>query len=174
MSQIDPGRFTRAAIHNEVGEVELRLSAAGNWQLHIRGKNEREWRLACSGDLEGGAIAPQPTLPREPVRLGKLLLDVEARRALVGDRQLRLPALEFELLATLASQPNRVFSKSELMRGIWGCEALRSTRTLDCHASRLRVKLRRAGAGEMVVNCWGVGYRLVEGVKPAAGKARAA
>jgi hypothetical protein len=36
MTQIDPGRFTKAAIHNEAGEVEVRLSAAGNWQLHIR------------------------------------------------------------------------------------------------------------------------------------------
>jgi DNA-binding response OmpR family regulator len=175
MSKIEPGRITRAAIHNEAGEAELRLTAAGNWQLYVRAPREREWRLACSGGFEeGSAIAPQATSPCEPVRLGKLLLDTEARRALVGDAEVRLGAREFELLAALASQPNRVFTKEELLRDVWDFKSLGRTRTVDSHASRLRIKLREAGAGEMVVNCWGVGYRLTDGVELAPASARRA
>jgi DNA-binding response OmpR family regulator len=167
MTHLDPGRFTRATIHSEAGEAELRLSAAGNWQLHIRASEEREWRLACSGDLEAGAIAPPPP-PREPLRLGKLLLDTEARRVLIDEKEVRLAAREFELLATLASQPNRVFTKEELLRDLWDFQGVGRTRTLDSHASRLRNKLRRAGADGFVRTCHGVGYRLWEGVELAA------
>ena len=54
-----------------------------------------------------------------------------------------------------------MFSKEELLRDVWGFRSLGSTRTLDSHASRLRRKLDPE-AGRFVVNCWGVGYRLVE------------
>lgn len=174
MTEVDPGRFTRAAIHCEAGEAELRLSAAGSWQLNLRAAGEREWRLACSGGFDGAAIAPGATPHREPVRLGKLLIDTEARRAFVGEAEVGFRAREFELLAMLASEPNRVFTKQELMRRVWGCEALPSSRTLDSHASRLRVALRRAGAEGLVVNCHGVGYKLWNGAELAAAQSRAA
>jgi DNA-binding response OmpR family regulator len=54
-----------------------------------------------------------------------------------------------------------VFTKEELLRGVWDFRSLGRTRTLDSHASRLRRKLRLAGAGACVVNVWGVGYRLL-------------
>jgi DNA-binding response OmpR family regulator len=174
MTPIEPGRFTRAAIHNDAGEVELRLSAQGNWQLSVRGTDDRDWRLACSGDLKGGAVAPPALPPRKPVRLGNLLIDTESRRVLVKDAELALNAREFELLAQLASQPNRVFTKQELLRGIWGYSGLERTRTLDTHASRLRVKLRKAGAAGLIVNCPSVGYKLWSGVELASAKSRAA
>jgi DNA-binding response OmpR family regulator len=61
----------------------------------------------------------------------------------------------------LASEPERVFTKEQLLREVWGYMSLGRTRTLDSHASRLRRKLRQAGAGPCVVNIWGVGYRLL-------------
>ena len=67
---------------------------------------------------------------------------------------------EFELLARLASAPQRVFTKDELLRDVWGYRSSARTRTLDSHASRLRRKLASAGAGRCIVNVWGVGYRL--------------
>jgi DNA-binding response OmpR family regulator len=160
MSPAVPGRLTRAAIHCDAGELELRLGARGNWQLKLRADGERDWRLACSGDLSGGEVAPQPEPDMEPVRFGRLLLDPAARQVRIDDASLELRAREFELLTTLASQPERVFTKAELMRRIWGCEVLRSCRTLDTHASRLRNRLRRAGADGFVINCHGVGYKL--------------
>ena len=76
-------------------------------------------------------------------------------------RPVRLAQKEYELLLTLAREPDRVFTKAELLRDVWGYRVPGRTRTLDSHASRLRRKLREAGGGaELVDNVWGVGYRL--------------
>jgi DNA-binding response OmpR family regulator len=62
----------------------------------------------------------------------------------------------------LASEPTQVFAKEELLEEVWGFRSPSRTRTLDSHASRLRRKLDPEH-GRYVVNCWGVGYRLIEG-----------
>jgi DNA-binding response OmpR family regulator len=73
-----------------------------------------------------------------------------------------LSAKEYELLVALATEPERVFRKEELLRDVWGFRSLGRTRTLDSHASRLRRKLAAVGdEGRYVLNVWGVGYRLV-------------
>ena len=77
--------------------------------------------------------------------------------------RVELSAKEFALLRALAAEPTRVFTKDELLRGVWGFRATGATRTLDSHACRLRKKLGVQG-DQLVVNVWGVGYRLVDGV----------
>ncbi|MQA76258.1 MAG: hypothetical protein GEU88_18325 [Solirubrobacterales bacterium] len=72
---------------------------------------------------------------------------------------------EFSLLRTLAGEPTRVFTKEELLRDVWGYRSLGRTRTLDSHASRLRRKLDPE-SGRYVINCWGVGYRLIDTAEP--------
>lgn len=167
---IDLGRLTKAAIHCEAGELEVKLSAQGNWQLSIRGKDDRDWRLACSGDLDGGALAP-PAPPRRepvqpPVRLGSLFVDTEGRRALVDEVEVHLLSREFELLAMLASEPNRVFTVEQIQREAFEYgNFVPATRTVATHACRLRGKLREAGGEGLVVNCHGVGYKLWHGVE---------
>ena len=94
------------------------------------------------------------------MRVGLLSIDPATREVKVGDRDVELANKEFELLRTLASEPQRVFTKDELLRDIWGFESPGRTRTLDSHASRLRRKLDPE-RGMYVINCWGVGYRLV-------------
>ena len=94
---------------------------------------------------------------------GPLVVDHRARQVRVGDTAVRLSGREFELAAKLASDPKRVFTKTELLRDVWGIRTVGiRTRTVDSHASRLRRKLEAAGARDVVVNEWGVGYRLVE------------
>jgi DNA-binding response OmpR family regulator len=93
---------------------------------------------------------------------GDLVVDRRTRRVSVGDAMLTLSAKEFELLARLASEPHRVFTKEELLREVWGFRALGRTRTLESHASRLRKKLRVGEEDRYIVNVWGVGYRLLE------------
>jgi DNA-binding response OmpR family regulator len=100
--------------------------------------------------------------PRDRLEAGAIAVDLATRRVRVGGCSLTLPAKEYELLAKLATDPDRVFTKEQLLREVWGYRSLGRTRTLDSHASRLRRKLRRAGAGDCVVNVWGVGYRLLE------------
>jgi DNA-binding response OmpR family regulator len=97
-----------------------------------------------------------------PRRVGDLFIDPSRRHVRVGDREVALANKEFTLLRALATDPHRVFTKEELLRDVWGFRSMGRTRTLDSHASRLRRKLDPE-AGRYVVNCWGVGYRLLDG-----------
>ena len=93
---------------------------------------------------------------------GDLELDRPTRRVNVRGTAVFLSAKEFELVAKLASEPYRVFTKEELLREVWGYRALGRTRTLESHASRVRKKLCLAPEDRFVVNVWGVGYRMLE------------
>lgn len=96
------------------------------------------------------------------LRIGPLEVDPLSRQVQLDGRPIHLSKKEFALLRALAEDPTRVFTREELLRGVWGYRALGATRTLDSHASRLRKKLSGAGDG-FVVNVWGVGYRLIDG-----------
>jgi len=109
------------------------------------------------------ALLRRSTTPSAEVLIaGELVVDRRTRRVSVRDTMVALSAKEFELLAWLASEPCRVFTKEELLREVWGFRALGRTRTLESHASRLRKKLRLIDDDHFVVNVWGVGYRLLE------------
>jgi len=97
-----------------------------------------------------------------PCRVGALEVDPLRRHVALGGREISLAKKEFGLLRVLASEPTRVFAKEELLEEVWGFRSPTRTRTLDSHASRLRRKLDPVH-GRYVVNCWGVGYRLIEG-----------
>jgi DNA-binding response OmpR family regulator len=97
-----------------------------------------------------------------PCRVGELVIDTARREVRVGERRVDLAAKEFALLRALAAEPTRVFTKHELLRDVWGFRSEGRTRTLDSHASRLRRKLDPEHC-RFVHNCWGVGYRLIEG-----------
>ena len=110
-----------------------------------------------------GAVLRRGADQREgPCRVGEVVVDPARRRAWVGEREVALSNKEFTLLRVLASDPSRVFSKRELLSDVWGYRTPARTRTLDSHASRLRRKLDPEN-GRYVVNCWGVGYRLIDG-----------
>jgi DNA-binding response OmpR family regulator len=97
----------------------------------------------------------------ERLEAGDVVVDRATRRVAVGGVPVNLAGKEFELLLKLATDPQRVFSKDELLREVWGYRSLGRTRTLDSHASRLRRKLGAVGPGPYVLNVWGVGYRLL-------------
>jgi DNA-binding response OmpR family regulator len=97
------------------------------------------------------------------LRVGDLEIDPPAREVLLRGERLSLSQKEFALLRLLATEPTRVFTKEELLRTVWGFRSMGTTRTLDSHACRLRAKLGAQG-DHFVLNVWGVGYRLVDGV----------
>jgi DNA-binding response OmpR family regulator len=99
--------------------------------------------------------------PHEVRRAGAISADLATRTVTVGDVAVSLAGKEYELLLKLMTDSTRVFTKEQLLRDVWGFRSLGRTRTLDSHASRLRRKLTAAGAGPVVVNVWGVGYRLL-------------
>jgi DNA-binding response OmpR family regulator len=89
-----------------------------------------------------------------------LVVNTLAREVTLGGMRVDLSAKEFSLLATLASEPERVFTKRDLLRIVWEFRSPGRTRTLDSHASRLRQKLAAVGDDGWIGNVWGVGYRL--------------
>jgi DNA-binding response OmpR family regulator len=99
---------------------------------------------------------------RDRVQAGRIWIEHSTRRVTVGGVRVDLAAKEYELLLKLASDPQRVFTKEELLREVWGFRSLGRTRTLDSHASRLRRKLQAVDRGPFVINVWRVGYRLLD------------
>jgi DNA-binding response OmpR family regulator len=94
------------------------------------------------------------------LHVGPLALDIETHSVSLHGRALELRRMEFELLAHMAREPTRVFSREELLRTVWGYRGGGSTRTVDSHASRLRLKLAADPTRRWLVSVWGVGYRL--------------
>lgn len=91
--------------------------------------------------------------------VGSLTMDLKARAVTLEGALIHLPGKEYELLAVLARDPNKVHMKEDLMERIWGYRNC-GTRTLDSHASRLRRRLAAASDGPWVINNWSVGYSL--------------
>ncbi|HEX4836961.1 MAG TPA: response regulator transcription factor [Solirubrobacteraceae bacterium] len=94
------------------------------------------------------------------LRYEALEINTTTHRAAFGTVILTLSRLEFSLLTHLARDPERVYTKQELLSEVWGFRSNGSTRTLDSHACRLRRKLTLAGAEGWVNTEWGIGYRL--------------
>jgi DNA-binding response OmpR family regulator len=90
---------------------------------------------------------------------GAIDVDLTTRTVTVTGTPVHVSRLEFELLATFAGEPTRVFSKHELARCIWRGQQI-SQRTIDSHIARLRTRLTHAGAGQVLVNRWGQGWAL--------------
>ena len=76
---------------------------------------------------------------------------------------MELSAKEFALLRTLASEPTRVFTKEELLRGVWGFRS-RARRGLSTRTRAACARSSAVNGDQFVMNVWGVGYRLVDGV----------
>ncbi|HEY7197332.1 MAG TPA: response regulator transcription factor [Gaiellaceae bacterium] len=102
---------------------------------------------------------PAPRVER--ISVGPLEIDAAEHEARRDGKPLGLTAKEFDLLWFLASNPNRVFSRDQLMHRVWGYAAAVDTGTVTVHVRRLREKLERdASRPELLETVWGVGYRL--------------
>jgi DNA-binding response OmpR family regulator len=99
--------------------------------------------------------------PSERLELGRLALDAGSREARRDGEPLQLTAKEFDLLWFLASYPNRVFSRDQLMDRVWGYAAALDTGTVTVHVRRLREKIEDDPSHpERLETVWGVGYRF--------------
>jgi DNA-binding response OmpR family regulator len=101
------------------------------------------------------------TQAAKPLTFGELELDESAREVVVGGKHVQLTAKEFDLLAFLARHPRQVFSRQQLMNGVWGYEAAFDTGTVTVHIRRLREKIEPEPAQpRWIETVWGVGYRF--------------
>jgi DNA-binding response OmpR family regulator len=86
-------------------------------------------------------------------------LDCEGRRVYVGNKEINLTAKEFELLELLMLNPNKVYSRENLLKLVWGTEYPGDVRTVDVHIRRLREKVEAKPSEPKYVHTkWGVGY----------------
>ncbi|HEY8648410.1 MAG TPA: response regulator transcription factor [Candidatus Limnocylindria bacterium] len=99
---------------------------------------------------------------RRQIRHGTFVIDLGSMQAVHGDTPLPLTPTEFKLLRTLAREPARVFSRDDLLTGVWGYEPGSDTRLVDVHVGRLRKKLQDGGVTEVTIETSrGFGYRLI-------------
>jgi two-component system OmpR family response regulator len=108
----------------------------------------------------------QPVLPAGPgseIRVGRLVIDTERHAVAWDGTPVRLTATEFQILATMARQPHRVFDRGTLMRGAYAPNIHVSERTIDSHVRHVRAKLAEAGAEGLIETVHGVGVRLADG-----------
>ena len=93
------------------------------------------------------------------IKKGDLKLDCESRRVFSKDREINLTAKEFDLLELLAHNPNKVYSREDLLNLVWGYEYPGDARTVDVHIRRLREKIEANPSDpKYVYTKWGVGY----------------
>jgi DNA-binding response OmpR family regulator len=101
---------------------------------------------------------------RQTIRAGDLEIDLEGRVVNIAGQPVHLSPKEFDLLATLARQPGRVFGREMLLERVWGYDYLGESRTVDVHIQRLRGKIELdPAAPRYLLTVRGVGYKFVAG-----------
>ncbi|MFC6715825.1 response regulator transcription factor [Branchiibius cervicis] len=161
-------------------EVCRRLRSDGDWVpvLFVSARDDEVDRI-LGIELGGDDYLTKPFSPRELVaRLGGILrragrpeqrsrvlsvgsvhLDDSSRRTYVGEDEIDLTATEFDLLRCLMEHPGQVFTRSQLLRQVWGYDSDAVSRTVDVHIAALRSKL---GAAPILRTVRGVGYAAQE------------
>lgn len=93
------------------------------------------------------------------LQAGNLVLDCESRRVSVDGKEINLTAKEFDVLELLVQNPQKVYSRENLLNIVWGYEYLGDVRTVDVHIRRLREKIEENPSEPKYVHTkWGVGY----------------
>ena len=90
---------------------------------------------------------------------GEMTIEVDSRRVTIAGKEINLTAKEFNILTLLLFHPNKVYSRDDLLKEVWGSDALGDGRTVDVHVRRLREKIESdPGEPKYIQTKWGVGY----------------
>lgn len=90
----------------------------------------------------------------------KLIIDLDAFELIVDGKRVETPPKEMELLYHLASSPNRVYTRNQLLDEVWGFDYFGDSRTVDVHIKRLREKIENVSDQWELKTVWGVGYKF--------------
>ena len=96
----------------------------------------------------------------EKLSFDNLVIDKQAYDLVIKGKRVDAPPKEIELLYFLASSPNRVFTRAQLLDAVWGFDYFGDTRTVDVHVKRLREKLEGVSDKWELKTVWGVGYKF--------------
>jgi two-component system, OmpR family, response regulator ResD len=119
----------------------------------------RELTLRVQAVLRRARTAGLVDTPPQPVRSGRLEVDVAARRVCRDGRELELTVREFDLLAFFVAHPGRAFTRAELLEQVWGW-SFGDLSTITVYVRRLRDKIEPESASPVQLQTvWGVGYR---------------
>ncbi|MDR0889113.1 MAG: response regulator transcription factor [Oscillospiraceae bacterium] len=108
--------------------------------------------------LRRSGIEPEKT--RRKLTFDRLVIDMDAFELTVDGKKVATPPKEMELLYHLASSPNRVFTRNQLLDEVWGFDYFGDTRTVDVHVKRLREKLEGVSEQWELKTVWSVGYKF--------------
>ena len=101
---------------------------------------------------------PEPVARR--LSFDKLTIDMDAFELVIDGKKTDIPPKEMELLFYLASSPNRVYTRNQLLDEVWGFDYFGDSRTVDVHVKRLREKLEDVSDQWNLKTVWGVGYKF--------------
>ena len=102
----------------------------------------------------------EPEKSRRRLEFDKLIIDMDAFELTVDGKKVPTPPKEMELLYHLASTPNRVYTRNQLLDEVWGFDHFGDTRTVDVHIKRLREKLEGVSDQWDLKTVWSVGYKF--------------
>jgi DNA-binding response OmpR family regulator len=108
--------------------------------------------------IQAAGEKPEPDI----LSLGGVSIHIGKRTVVAGERKLELTPKEFDLMALLASNPERVYTREQLLDSVWGMDYFGGTRTVDIHIQRLRKKLGPEH-GETLQTVHGIGYKAAGG-----------
>ena len=108
--------------------------------------------------------AAESSAPRGPLRIGDLVIDHSLHQVSLAGNLLQLTPTEYRMLTVLAARPDQVVPRDALARLVWGDPDTGTSRTIDVHIGRLRVKLSMAGpTAPQIISVRGFGYKIVNG-----------
>ena len=108
--------------------------------------------------LRRSGVEPEKAAKR--LDFDRLTIDMDAFELIADGKKIDTPPKEMELLYYLASSPNRVYTRNQLLDEVWGFEYLGDSRTVDVHIKRLREKLEGISDQWSLKTVWGVGYKF--------------
>lgn len=101
-----------------------------------------------------------PSDTRKRLVFDKLVIDLDSYELTVDGKKVDTPPKELELLYHLASTPNRVYTRNQLLDEVWGFDYFGDSRTVDVHIKRLREKVENVSDQWALKTVWGVGYKF--------------
>jgi DNA-binding response OmpR family regulator len=110
--------------------------------------------------------AAEPNISRGPIHIGELLIDHSLHQVTLGGNLLQLTPTEYRLLTVLAARPDQVVPRDALAKLVWGDPDTGTSRTIDVHIGRLRVKLSQGGRlAPQIISVRGFGYKIVSSIR---------
>ena len=101
-----------------------------------------------------------PKPPKETKTFADMVVDFDKKQVMRSDRLVHLGPTEFRLLQILLNEPEKVFSRNDLLKGVWGDSIYVEDRTVDVHIKRLRQALNAGGEDDIIRTVRSVGYAL--------------